>query len=414
MNTKTNLRSFQSALKVIVLATSEDKDRPVLHNVQFIHSPKVTRLQAADGFRAHFIDLDSATGDPCEYLISQTLVKSILGYKIARKDDPEIEFTPAGALVASKVLLGEYDTESQYPDINYIIPRTFQDWFKVNTQDLLSAVKRARVFAREASNVVRLHISPEALIVEGISEELGTAQTVINYAKNTNPANSLLIGFNCDFLIEFLKTVNSETVKIEFNRSTTPAIFTDLNTEAKALVMPMNISTPHFLTPADLKPESDYDSAGAFVYPDSYTQRHPAPDYIPAWYVKPEPVATEPRYFKINDTNVFDRTPEPGAQLSEIKTIWSYQAELRYGTGPKVCILHIVPTEPDPDAAQPVEVVINATRHPLFCSDHITIGSCKQCGNPDHHALYDGVCSPCQAANNDLARQFRDRAFHSQ
>lgn len=402
MSTITNLRKFQSALKVAALATSDDPDRPILHNVQLVHGPKLTRLQAADGFRLHFVEIEAA-GESCDLLLSKDLVKSILGYKVTRKEDPQVEFTAAGAQVNGKPLPGQYDdTTSKYPDVNYLIPRSFKEWFKVNTADLLAAVRRARVFARDGSNIARLHISDQALIVEGRSEENGSAQTVLNYANRTNPSICQVIGFNCDFLIDFLKTVNSDLVKFEFNGPRKdPAMFTDLETEGKALVMPMNCGPVSVLTPADLKPESAYDCAGACIT------------------IKEPVIYPGERFFRLLDlSHTFDPAqPEPGATLGEIKTVWSYQEDPpHYGKDPKtkVTVLHIVPAGPDPEAAQPVDLPINATRHPLFAGGkHLTIGVCKQCTDPNDHALYDGLCGPCQAANAALERERRFHAIHS-
>ena len=367
MNATYNFRDFQAALKRVAPAISKDDTRPILQCVHIVGNAKRTRLEAADGFRAHFLDIDPADGTQAfDILLESATVKALVSAKVGRKDEPVItlDLESQRVLIDGKVITTGFG-EGTYPDVNVLIPTHPAGSITVYPVPFLQAVKRARVFAREGSNVAKLHIS-ESLLVIGKSEETG--QSVNEVSLFQVRIAPFVIGFNADFLIDLLKLCGTEPVKIELTRPNSPALISTAD-GLKAVIMPFHIEDG-VRTPADIRPESDYTGAG-YIWPDCYTNRHPDPaalydGVIPSWYAKPEPwpASTEERAPALAESftdDVFTSNPQPGALDWDIVTIESLvtdTADSNWGRPNlnKVARLYFGNPRPNPEAPIPVEI----------------------------------------------------------
>src|SRR3989304_3316118 len=214
MKANYNFKEFQAALKRVAPAISKDDTRPILQCVHIVGTAKRTQLEAADGFRAHFLDIDPADGTQAfDILLESATVKALVSAKVGRKDEPVIalDLENQKVLIDGKVITTGFG-EGTYPDVNVLIPTHPAGSITVYPVPFLQAVKRARVFAREGSNVAKLHIS-ESLLVIGKSEETG--QSVNEVSLFQVRIAPLVIAFNADFLIDLLKLCGTEPVKIE-------------------------------------------------------------------------------------------------------------------------------------------------------------------------------------------------------
>ena len=397
-----NFKEFQAALKRVAPAISKDETRPILQCVHIVGTVKRTRLEAADGFRAYFLDIapadlslllpvrarlperssqsgtqtgaqasaGSAQADGAQafdILLESATVKALVSAKVGRKDEPVItlDLETQQVLIDGKVITTRFG-EGTYPDVNVIIPTHPAGSITVYPVPFLQAVKRARVFAREGSNVAQLHIS-ESLLVIGKSTEYGQSVNEVSLFKVR--IAPLVIAFNADFLIDLLKLCGTEPVKIELTRPNSPALITAAD-GLKAVIMPFHIENGLY-TPPDIRPESDYTGTG-YIWPDCYTNRHPDPaalhgGYIPSWYAKPEPwpVSDEERAPALAESytdDIFTPNPQPGALDWDIVTIESLiedvNADSNWGRPnlKKVARLYFGNPRPNPEAPIPVEI----------------------------------------------------------
>lgn len=395
-----DFRTFQTTLKSVATACSKDEKRPVLQCVYLTGA----RLYATDGFRLHFADLPQSLG--LDVLLDAALVAGILKSKVARKDSPVLAFDlDAGhALIDGRELAGGFSHET-YPDVSYIIPKGSTITVEVNPLDLLAAVKSARVFAHAGSNVGKLTITGGQVAVTGRSEETGESQNLVRLYKHEGA--DLVIGFNCDFLIDYLKRCNPNPVTIGFTRSTAPALFGDAD-GLQAVIMPMSLSDPR---PESIPAESDKSAAGSYVYPTSlhYSQVREIVNggRAPAWYI-PTPARDEERGdpfpYAVRD-DIWESVPEGDAVESEIQTVWALTTEPRFGKGTKIAVLHLVDTA----SPIPAEGTVFEPRQPLFASETESIGECTRCGDGPHWRTKinaERLCKACYVADIELRKQY--------
>jgi hypothetical protein len=398
-----NFRQFQAALKQVAPGLSDDDTRPVLQCVHIFGTESSHRIETADGFKAAWVTIAPLAGCALDVQLTPEAIKTLLKEKIARKDDPEITLDPTAnkITVNGRTIADPFALDGQYPDIKYLLPRTFAGYYEVDPAELLQALKTARVFAREGSNVAQLHFQ-NSLIVYARSEETGESYNVVKFTAAHCPA--LRIGFNTSFLIDILKVCDPRPVRISLNKANTPAVLTDA-AGLNWIVMPMHLDSGAILTESDIPGAEKYNSAGAYVYADEYTRRHPglphiAPHEIP---VTPRELGPYDHPLTITDdpfpVEIFTPHAEPGAVVRDITTIWSYieEDERKKSRDIKVIVLDLTNARPDPNAPIPAASV------PLFANAKVSFAKCERCSDGPH-LLRGGLCLACRETDQELAR----------
>jgi DNA polymerase-3 subunit beta len=107
--------------------------------------------------------------------------------------------------------------------------------------DLGAAISRVAQFADERSRAVRLRLEKGELKLSASSTETGESEDSIEIAYNGDP---LTIGFNAQYLIDFIKATGSSEVKLELKDSQSAGQFRPAEGEDykyRYIVMPMRI-----------------------------------------------------------------------------------------------------------------------------------------------------------------------------
>ena len=94
-----------------------------------------------------------------------------------------------------------------------MLPKENTKSITIRTGDLQLAIQRVAQFADERSGAIRIRLEKNELKISSSSTETGESEDSIetNYA-----ADPMTIGFNSQYLIEFLKNTETENVKMEF------------------------------------------------------------------------------------------------------------------------------------------------------------------------------------------------------
>jgi DNA polymerase-3 subunit beta len=136
--------------------------------------------------------------------------------------------------------------EGTYPNYMQIIPATHTMRAVVETAVFRAAVKSVLLFARESSNITRLHIvpsteeAPGALTIEASSEDLG--DTVSTLEASVAGEEMRLI-FNATYLQEVLAAIPTPEVVLEGLGITKPGVFRPVGApDSTYVVMPMHIN----------------------------------------------------------------------------------------------------------------------------------------------------------------------------
>lgn len=127
-----------------------------------------------------------------------------------------------------------------YPDTSRLIPSDSQTRLQIHTKDLIHTIERAQLLtSRDQNNVVRLDTMDNNQIeITGNSPEIGNVKEDINVvAMNGEP---LKISFSSRYLLDSLKTIESDIVQIDFTGAMRPFIITiPENDQVLQLILPV-------------------------------------------------------------------------------------------------------------------------------------------------------------------------------
>lgn len=131
--------------------------------------------------------------------------------------------------------------EGQYPNYRQLVPKQFSHQATVDRRQFLSALERIAVLADQKNNIAKLTLSNSKEIL-GLSVDAPD----VGSGEETIPAQitgeDLIIAFNVRYLVDGLKTLSTSEIQMQFNTSTSPAIFTPLGgLKLTYLVMPVQV-----------------------------------------------------------------------------------------------------------------------------------------------------------------------------
>ncbi len=245
-----NVADLKEMIQQVVFAASADEARPVLMGAQIILEGNEMMMAAADGFRISVkrTPLSAPLANPVNIIVPAKALTELArvavdGEQTVTMTVPsgrgQVIFTLKDVEVASQLI------EGKFPDCNQIIPRTYKTRTVLTTQSLLAACKRAEVFAREGSNVVRLNLKPAGESAMGVveisamNEETGKSDEGVDA---TIEGANLLIAFNVRFLREVLEVIRTPNVALETTAPNTPGVVKPVSDDSFVhVIMPMHL-----------------------------------------------------------------------------------------------------------------------------------------------------------------------------
>jgi DNA polymerase-3 subunit beta len=165
-------------------------------------------------------------------MISETADVDRIGFA---RDDNHLFFDMGKRLLISRVLTG------QFPNYEAVLPRNNDKIVTVNREEITAVIKRVAILSDERSRTIRLALANGAMEMTASHSDLGEAHETlaVDYEKD-----DLQVGFNYQYLLDFLTTADDPDVSFEFKDSESAA---QLRTQPPSeynyryVVMPMRI-----------------------------------------------------------------------------------------------------------------------------------------------------------------------------
>ncbi|MDH4379006.1 MAG: DNA polymerase III subunit beta [Vampirovibrionales bacterium] len=151
-------------------------------------------------------------------------------------NDRQIAFQTPQFLVVSRLL------EGQYPQYQQLIPATNKIIVRAKRKSLMESLDRTAVMANERTNVVKMMFDPDSqeLRLEANTPDQGGSQD--SMPVEFSDAEPLHIAFNYKFLLDALKVIESDDIRMETNGALAPTVFKDgIKDNYLCLVMPVQV-----------------------------------------------------------------------------------------------------------------------------------------------------------------------------
>src|SRR5207248_1923901 len=150
-------------------------------------------------------------------------------------NDCTLFFRIGPRLLTSRQLTG------QFPNYEAVLPKDNNKSVPLHGADLAAAIARVSQFADERSRAVRLKLEKGELKLSASSTETGESEDSIETDYN---GETLTIGFNAQYITEFLKATGSGDVRLELKDSQSAGQLRPAEGEDykyRYIVMPMRI-----------------------------------------------------------------------------------------------------------------------------------------------------------------------------
>jgi DNA polymerase-3 subunit beta len=230
-----------------IFAISTEDSKYTLSGALLSLKPSSITMVATDGHRLAHVEKSETLEDLSEEIkllvprkamgeivrmISETADTEAVGFS---RDDNHLFFDMGKRLLISRMLTG------QFPNYEAVLPRNNDRIVTLNREEIASAIKRVAILSDERSHTVKLALTNGALEITASHSDLGEAHETLEIDYNKE---DLQVGFNFQYLLDFLTTADEPEVNFEFKDSESAAQLraqppSDYN--YRYVVMPMRI-----------------------------------------------------------------------------------------------------------------------------------------------------------------------------
>jgi DNA polymerase III subunit beta len=209
-----------------ICAISTEDSKYTLSGALLVLKPGSITMVATDGHRLAHVEKTETMEDVREeikVIVPRKAMAELIriiseasdaeGVGLSR-DDNHLFFDMGKRLLISRMLTG------QFPNYEAVLPRSNERIVTVNREEITAAIKRVAILSDERSRTVKLALSDGTMEISASHSDLGEAHETleVDYDKD-----SIQVGFNFQYLLDFLTTADEPEVSFEFKDSESAA-----------------------------------------------------------------------------------------------------------------------------------------------------------------------------------------------
>jgi DNA polymerase-3 subunit beta len=230
-----------------IFAISNEESRYTLNGALMVLKPDSVTMVATDGHRLAHIENSTAKFKVSAELKTLVPKKAMaeLNTLLQLGEAEEVEFARDESTLFFRVgsrLLTSRQLTGQFPNYEAVLPRENNKIVTVKSEDLAGAIQRVAQFADERSGAIRMRLDKNEIKISSSSTETGESEDTIETAYAADPVT---IGFNSQYLLDFLKVASAGDVRMELKDSQSAGQLRpdekDDGYKYRYIVMPMRI-----------------------------------------------------------------------------------------------------------------------------------------------------------------------------
>jgi DNA polymerase-3 subunit beta len=213
---RTSSKDLQKLIAHVAFAASTEESRPILNGVLWELRPERMRMVATNGHRLARMDVptppagSSATADlivpPKALEQIRRLFKADEEVEIARSEN-HLGFRTPSTQIFTRLI------EGPYPNYEQVIPRENDKSATADKAAFSAALRRMSIVASDQTHRIRMAFANGSCKLSVQTPDLGEAQEEITVSYEGDP---LEIGFNASYLLEILKFIPTDEVRMTF------------------------------------------------------------------------------------------------------------------------------------------------------------------------------------------------------
>ena len=208
-------KDLRSLIQHTAFAVSTEESRPILNGVLWELRDGMMRMVATNGHRLARMGIPAtSTGTPsADFIVPPAALQHV---QRLLKSDEEVQVARSGNHLGFQSGSTEIFTrliEGTYPNYEQVIPKDNDKTATLDKKVFESAVRRMAVVASDQTHRIRLTFEPGQAHLNVLTPDLGEGHDEIEIGYD---GEELEIGFNANYLLEVLRYMPSEEVKLSF------------------------------------------------------------------------------------------------------------------------------------------------------------------------------------------------------
>ena len=209
-------RDLQKLIGHVAFAASTEESRPILNGVLWELRPERMRMVATNGHRLARMDVptplsgSSAQADLIVPPKALEQIRRLFGaedvVEIARSEN-HLGFRAGGTQIFTRLI------EGPYPNYEQVIPRENDKSATADKAAFTSALRRMSIVASDQTHRIRMAFANGSCKLSVQTPDLGEAQEELTVSYDGDP---LEIGFNASYLLEILKFIPTDEIRMTF------------------------------------------------------------------------------------------------------------------------------------------------------------------------------------------------------
>lgn len=229
-----------------IFAISSEESRYTLNGALLLVRADTLTMVSTDGHRLAHVESQYSSGVASEVraLVPKKALSEIQRLLFEAEPETQVDFGRGEShlffRVADRLLISRMLT-GQFPNYEAVLPRENNRLVVVDREKLMGALRRVSQFADERSHAVRLQLAPDEVKLSSSSSESGESEESLETEYKFEP---LQVGFNSQYLLDFLAATSSGPVRLEFKDEQSAGQLRPAGedgTSYRYIIMPMRI-----------------------------------------------------------------------------------------------------------------------------------------------------------------------------
>lgn len=228
-------------------SVASDPTKAVLNGIRFYFEGNRLIAVSTDTRRLHISDYTIEPSnqkiEKSEIIVPSEAIDPLLKILSEQKDDFPNAFIGLNQSSIT-VQYGEYlfhtrAIDGQYPDYEKVMPKSYQNTVLLEKDQLISAIKRARL-ADSKNSKIMLSINNGELRLYAKGDNTVESEDVLDVTYSGEP---LQMGVNSSFLLDSLDSVSGKSVRLRLNKPSDPISIAESDSNTfNAIIMPMRLN----------------------------------------------------------------------------------------------------------------------------------------------------------------------------
>ncbi len=238
-------RDLYNLIHHTAFAVSTEESRPILNGVLWELREDAMRMVATNGHRLARMGVAAESGEQpsADFIVPPTALQHV---QRLLKSDEEVRVARNGNHLGFRSGATEVFTrliEGSYPNYDQVIPRDNDKLATLDKKAFEAAVRRMAVIASDQTHRIRLKLEPGRVHLNVLTPDLGEGHDELEVGYD---GEEMEIGFNANYLLEILRYMPTDEVRMAFKAPERAATIEPLGDRAQTmdylcLVMPLRL-----------------------------------------------------------------------------------------------------------------------------------------------------------------------------